>query len=725
MTIRAARFTPEVLLSAPRRSAGVPNADGSKVLYTLSTYSFAEHSGGSEVRVLDTATQESTVLTDAGGSEPNWLGDQVLMLVSGSNGTTDVLVGPVNGFANSNYTAGNIDASASSVKLAALEDGSYAIAFAALAKPDGSLYNAEKAPAPTSSGRLYRAMFVRHWDTWITPNRNAIFYAKLSRGSGNSTSGNTYTMSNPVNALKGTELESPVPPFGGTDHFDISTSGLIFVARDPDLNPATNTKMNVYYSPLTFSETTAPPPVNVSVPGFDGAASSPVFSPNGMSAAFLKMRQNGYESDKNQIFIIPDIGRPDLVVPMLATADGIGQWDRSPSTIAWSHDGQTLYLLAEDLGSVPLWSLPVNTGAGSRLPQLLAKQGSFNSIRPLSTGDVFVSGTSLVDNSAYYLVSPEATGIQRVISSNSRNGTAFGLSRSQVSEVWWPGAANGTRIHAWVFKPSTFKENATYPLAYLIHGGPQGAWEDSWSTRWNPAVFAEQGYVVVAPNPTGSTGYGQAFTDAIQNQWGGLPYEDLVLGWEYISQNMNYVDTDRAVALGASYGGYMMNWIQGHDLGRVFKALVTHDGVFSMAGQMASEELYFPQHEFGGPFWNNTENWLRWDPARFTHNWATPHLIIHSELDYRLTISEGLAAFHLLQAKGVESQFLTFPDENHWVLNRENSLLWHTVVLDWINAHVGLPKYSEQSSNGRALKREADMTSPQDEVVGGIRDLKL
>jgi len=240
-------------------------------------------------------------------------------------------------------------------------------------------------------------------------------------------------------------------------------------------------------------------------------------------------------------------------------------------------------------------------------------------------------------------------------------------------------------------KPSNFKSERKYPLAYIIHGGPQGAWGDQWSTRWNPAVFAEQGYVVITPNPTGSTGYGQGFTDAIRLEWGGKPYEDLVKGFKFIKENLDFVDTDKTVGLGASYGGYMMNWIQGHDFGREFKALVTHDGVFSMAAQLASDEQYFPTHDLGGPYWKVPENWDKWDPVRFTGNWSTPHLIIHNELDYRLTIAEGLAAFNVLQTRGVESLFLTFPDENHWVLKHENSLVWHRTVINWINQHVGLP----------------------------------
>jgi len=267
-----------------------------------------------------------------------------------------------------------------------------------------------------------------------------------------------------------------------------------------------------------------------------------------------------------------------------------------------------------------------------------------------------------------------------------------------------------------VYKPSNFEEGKKYPLALLIHGGPQGAWGDSWSTRWNPAVYAEQGYVVITPNITGSTGYGQAFTDAIRKDWGGAPYNDLVNVMDWVEKNMPEVDMTRAVALGASYGGYMVNWLQGHDLGRRFKALVCHDGIFSFAGGLlATEELYFPFHDLGGTPWyspsgNQTTDdakqafgqtsldaWNKNDPSRYLDHWQTPQLVIHNEKDYRLCISEGLAAFNVLQARGIDSQFLTFPDENHWVLAPENSLVWHKVVLNWINKYVGLPAYCEDN----------------------------
>lgn len=557
----------------------------------------------------------------------------------------------------------------------------------------------------------------------MTENRNAIFLATLKKDD------KKFSLSKLVNALKGSGLESPIQPFGGTDHFDISRNGLVFTAKDPDLNPATHTKTNIY---VVASESFWKADVEseylaniVKVPifGFEGASTSPVWDKEGKSIAFLSMREDGYEADKNQVFIIPNWNNPGWVEHLWATEDGKGAWDRSPQSITWGQD-QQIYLTAEEAGRVNIFTASTDFKKDKK-PTVTVKGGAVSGVTLLKDGSLFLSSTSLIENSLYsilpasasheviadgnhYELPPGSTDADDVsvntypayrmttyVSSNTHNGSTFGLSRRQIDEIRFEGAKKKTYVHAWVVKPSFFKPDKKYPLAYLIHGGPQGAWEDAWSTRWNPAVFAEQGYVVVAPNPTGSTGYGQNFTDAIQGEWGGLPYEDLVKGFEYIKKNVDYVDTNRAVALGASYGGYMMNWIQGHELGRSFKALVTHDGVFSMTAQLASEEIYFPFHDLKGPLWKTPETWAQWDPSRFAGNWATPHLIIHSELDYRLTINEGLAAFNVLQTRGVESQLLTFPDENHWVLKPENSLMWHEVVLDWINGHVGLEKYTE------------------------------
>ena len=685
----------------------MPNLDGTLALFTVSTYSFDSHKKTVEIKVLDIKTGQSNLITnDEKASEPNWLGDgnELIWLREGDKGSTEIIHANTDEIGNT-YVAGVVQGEISDVKLKVLDKGIVAIAVVGKARPNGSLYNPNDDPKIYSSARVYDSLMVRHWDKYVTPNKNAIWYGSLRKSKPHITeSKGRYVLSNLTNALKDTHLESPVPPFGGGDHFDVSSAGIAFVAKDPTLDPAINTKTNFYFLPVSsFSSPPSSSLQKVEVEGLQGASTGPVFSPDGVAAAFLQMKENGYESDKNRVIFIPSIRKPSTAIELLKSSDGKGLWDRSPSVISWSQDGKRLYLQAEENGKGLLFQLdiPIDPRDINQLPSPLTSAGYVSDVRPLSasSASLFVSSTDLVDNSFYTIVDPSTPRDETLISSNSRNGTSFGLSKNQVSDIWFKGSGD-YKVHAWVVKPSNFNESTKYPLAYFVHGGPQGAWGDQWSTRWNPAVFAEQGYVVIAPNPTGSTGYGQAFCDAIQKSWGGLPYEDLVNGFNYIRENLGYVDTSRAVALGASYGGYMMNWIQGHPLGREFKALVCHDGVFSMANQISSDEQYFPNHDLGGPFWAAMETWEQWNPARFTGNWTTPQLVIHSELDYRLPISEGLAAFNVLQERGVQSRFLSFPDENHWVIKEENSLVWHTVVLNFINPFVGLPIYKDEAHQG-------------------------
>ena len=651
--------------------------------------------------MLDISNGESTLITnEEKTSEPNWLGDgnKLVWFKKGAKGVTQLIVGDVDRVGDT-YIAAVVPGPISNLKLKSVADGKLAVAMTGKAKPDGTLSNPENEPKKYTSGLVYDSLMVRHWDKYVTPNRNTIWTGMLYK------SEDRYNLSALTNPLKGTGLGSPISPFGGLDNFDVSSTGIIFVAKDPTLDPALNTKCDFYFVPLgTFSVSShSGKPQKVEVENFEGASTSPVFSPDGRAAAFLKQKKNGYESDKNRIFLVPDLSKLSTVIEVLKSNDGQGSWDRSPSTVSFSGDGKTLYLQAEDTGKGRLYKLnvPATPGDFIDMPEPLTGSGYISDFRPASANStlLFVSSTNLIDNSIYTILDPASPMKEKLVSSNSRNGSSFSLSKDQVSDIWFKGSGD-YKVHAWVMKPSNFSSDNKYPLAYLIHGGPQGAWGDEWSTRWNPAVFAEQGYVVITPNPTGSTGYGQAFTDAITKSWGGLPYEDLVQGFEYIKENLSYVDTSRSVALGASYGGYMMNWIQGQTLGREFKALVTHDGVFSMANQMSSDEQYFPNHDLGGPYWTATEIWEKWNPAKHTGNWSTPHLIIHNELDYRLPIGEGLAAFNVLQERGVPSRFLTFPDENHWVLSEENSLLWHTVVLNWINKYAGLPPYKEEENQG-------------------------
>ncbi|KAI1260986.1 prolyl oligopeptidase [Xylariaceae sp. FL1019] len=675
MTIRATKFTPEVLLSAPRRSAAVPNKSGKLALYTVSQYSFESHSKSYAIKVLDISTGQSTQLLDNPAyTEPTWISENEFILVSSEskdeNVVSQLVVADVKDV-STRHVVLSFKCAVSNLKVKDIGDGTTALALTAPSTPDGHMVDSTKKEDPRSSARVYSKLFVRHWDAYVDKAKSAVFFGALKKddesghyvvqGSGSLT-----------NALAGTKLECPVPNFGGAGDFDIGKKGLVFLSKDPELIDALWTKTDAYYVPLkTFAEETAPFPQIIQTGELLGYSGAPTFSHDGKKLAFTRMRHKQYESDKQRLLLVPDI--EDL-----------------SAVQEFCNDDTELYVTAELNGRNRLFKLPSTPHEAKDLPEPITEHGAVGSVSNLSDREdrLFITTTSLVDNSSYSIIDPKSKD-KSLISSISKEGKSFGLSKNQFDEFWYKGDGD-YQCHALVMKPSNFDPAKKYPLAFLIHGGPQGAWGDSWSTRWNPAIFSEQGYVAVMPNPTGSTGYGQAYTDAIAKNWGGRPYNDLELCFEHIADNLSYVDTENAVALGASYGGYMINWIQGHPLGRKFKALVCHDGIFSTLADWATEELFFVMHDMGGVPWENRELYQKWDPSAFVANWATPQLVIHSELDYRLPIAEGLAAFNALQTKGVPSKFLMFPDENHWVLKPENSLVWHKEVLGWINKYTGL-----------------------------------
>lgn len=726
MTLTATKFTPEVLLSAPRRSPAQPNPTGTKALFTVSTYSFETHKKTSQIRVLDIKSGDSTLLYENSAyNEPVWITDsEFLFLKSAERGSTTLMLADASKPGSDPTQVRTFKGTLSNLRVAPLpEDGAFALACSAPATPSGEMANPENERTSRSSARAYDSLFVRHWDAWVGPERNALWYGRLQRAAKRSSSaggaakeGGEFRLTSSgssqglTNALAGTDLVSPVPPFGGTGDFDVGPRGLVFVARDPSCRPAASyTKSDLYLVPLErFDEAPAPRPRRVETPGLEGYSGSPRFSHCGRKVAFTRMRSRQYESDKTRLVVVEDVATAGRLIgkEVHASEDGEGAWDAKPDAVLWGRDDKELFVTAEEEGRSKVLRVGLEEAAKGELPRALTKEGSISSIAVLDdvgaegtgSGKLFLSGSSLVDSSFYSILDPEAAKLE-VVSSASRNGKTFGLSRAQFDEIWSPGAGGDYDVHSLVLKPSHFDEKKKYPLAFFIHGGPQGEWMDSWSTRWNPAIFAEQGYVVVCPNPTGSSGYGMELQNNITGEWGGRPYNDLVNCFEWIGDNMPYVDTKNAVALGASYGGYMINWIQGHPLGRKFKALVCHDGVFSTLSQWTSEELFFPIHDFGGTLWENREGYEKWDPARFLSEWATPQLVIHSELDYRLPVTEGLAAFNVLQARGVPSRLLVFPDENHWVLKPENSLVWHKEVLGWINRYTGLDKKSSDGTS--------------------------
>lgn len=423
----------------------------------------------------------------------------------------------------------------------------------ALTTPDGDMYWPAAEPKSHTSAKVYTSLFVRHWDAWTTENQNSLWLGELLKKDGKWVLENGLT-----NLLAGTGLSSPVAPFGGTGDFDISATGVVFVAKDPKLNPARYTKSDLYYIPFQKGASSQLAPRMARTGSLRGYTMSPTFSRDGKKVVFLRMKSDQYESDRPRLMIISDISKLDHVGACFeGSFEGNENWESRLEWATWSNDGNELFVAAEKHGRVSLWKLAAD-GSVQQKPQPIFEGGGVIEAKVLGDSScLLVSSKTRVENSRYAVLDPKDKSIKE-ISSSSKHGKSLGLSQSQCSEIWYEGAA-GYPNHALVMTPSHFDKSKKYPLAMLIHGGPQSAWTDDWSTRWNPAIFAEQGYVVVCPNPTGSTGYGQSHVDAIKENWGGTPYQDLVKCFEYLEEELDYVDTDHAVALGASYGGYMIS----------------------------------------------------------------------------------------------------------------------------------------------------------------------
>lgn len=672
-------ITPTQLISAPRRGEAVPNSSGKTAIFRVSQYDFEEHAGSAQWNTLDVQSGKVRLLTDDSNvSEVAWVDDKTILYVNGTNadipGGVELWVTDVKDFTKG-YKAVSIPAPLGNLKIASHENG-ITYLLSGKAYQNGTAYNPESVIEPYSTARVYDQIMVRHWDTWLTDEKPALFSGSLNKSRGK------FTGKGEIKNISG-NFSTPVGPFGGAADYSITPDGktVAFLAKAPELPMANYTASYIYLVP---SDGSAEPeainaPTSEGTPeNARGASATPSFSPDGKFLAYLQMDDADYESDRNKLYVANV--KTGKIQPIAS------DWDRSSASVGWSHNGKTLYLQAEEFGREKMYSLPANADENAE-PKELTTEGYVGSFFALPGEQLLLTNSSLISSSGFYRLDTRSKKSKPLLEPYKIDPELKGLDHSQVSDFWFQG--NETKVHGFMVKPTDFDPSKKYPLAFLIHGGPQSSWANSWSTRWNPAVFADQGYVAVAINPTGSTGYGEKFTDRVQNNWGGTPYEDLVLGFDYVTSEFDFIDGENAVAAGASYGGYMINWIQGHDLGRKFKALVCHDGVFSTLDQYTTEELWFMQHDFNGTLWDNRENYERWDPARHIKEWSTPELVIHNDLDFRLPVSIGLALFNVLQSKGVPSRFLNFPDENHWVLNQENSLVWNKEVLGWINKWTG------------------------------------
>jgi dipeptidyl aminopeptidase/acylaminoacyl peptidase len=511
-----------------------------------------------------------------------------------------------------------------------------------------------RAHAP-ATGVLYKELFVRHWDTWSDERRTQIF--SMSLGEDGVASGV------PVN-ISGRIGDVPGKPFGGREDYAFSPDGAsVAFSVKAAAGEAWSTNFDIYLTPADGS--TPPRDLTADNPAAD---MQPAFSPDGTQLAYVAQERAGFESDRFHLVVLNV--QTGVKRPLTQS------WDRSISSFAWARDGKTVFVTTDHLGQKPLWAVDLASGRASAIT---------------GAGDVesFSVGTSKV----FYLAS-SLGGPADLFSVGLGGGKPAQLTRlnqallderklGEFEQINFPGA-NGENVFGYVVKPADFKRDRKYPVAFLVHGGPQGSFGNAWSYRWNPQVFAGAGYGVVMIDFHGSTGYGQAFTDSISGDWGGKPLEDLKLGLDAALKGNPWMDGDRVCALGGSYGGFMINWIAGQWPDR-FKCLVSHDGIFDNRSMYYStEELWFPEHEFAGPEYQNPAAYAKFNPVDFVGNWKTPTLVIHGQQDYRVPDTQGLAVFTALQRRGVPSELLYFPNENHWVLKPADSIEWYDTVLAWL-----------------------------------------
>jgi len=525
----------------------------------------------------------------------------------------------------------------------------------------------DKIKQSKATGWIYSRIFIRHWDTWKDGRRSHLFVMPVDGGDA-------------VDVMKGMDADTPSKPFGGPEEitFTPEGKGIVFSARNVGAEEPWSTDFNLYLVPVDGSpwhghlgrDSTGWKPVPRCLTEKNKAwDTNPVFSPDGKTLAYLAMTKPGYESDRFRIILR---SWPDGKQRVL-TED----WDRSPSAFCFSNDGKTIYATADNVGQRSLFAVNVKSGK----VKTIVKDGIISS-PSFGAGRIIYGMNNLCSPVELYSVKPDGSGVRSVTNINSGKIAAARMGEyEQFSFAGW----NEETVYCYVVKPIDFNPDKKYPVAFLIHGGPQGSFNNMFHYRWNPQAYAGAGYAVVMVDFHGSTGYGQAFTDSIRDDWGGKPLEDLQKGLAAALERYPWMDGDRVGALGGSFGGYMINLIAGKWPDR-FLCLVNHDG--TLCERMAyfdTEELWFPEWDHLGTPWDNPEGYEKDNPVNFVKNWNTPMLVIHGAFDFRVAETQGLGTFNVLQRLGIPSKLLYFPDENHWVLKPHNSILWHDTVIGWLD----------------------------------------
>lgn len=656
-------FTYRQMLELNRLSDPQASPDGRLVVYAVRATDMDANRGVTSLWIKDLSADgepRRLAISDGGANTARWGADGALYFLSGRSGSSQLWRTDAEGATATQVTDLPTDVNAYRLSGDARRAVVSLSVYPDAADLDASVARAAVEAERKSTGLTYDRMFVRHWDTWKDGTQNHLFALDIGEDG--------RAASAPIWVTRGFDGDTPSKPFGDESEFTFTPDGqaVVFSAREAGQSEPWSTNFDLWLQPLDGGERRNLTAAN------EAWDTGPVFSPDGRTLAWRAMARPGFEADKFSIFLRDmETGRVRQVA---------ANWDRSADSIQWGPDGHTLYVAAQDVGQHRLFAVDSRNGAVTPV----TGPGSVGGYGLTPSGVVYAQAALNESGDLWFKTYLGRETPRRLTRVNPEmQNLAFG----EAEQFTFPGW-NGETVYGYVIKPANYVEGETYPVAFLIHGGPQGSFGNSFSYRWNPQTYAGAGYAVVMIDFHGSIGYGQAFTDSISGHWGDRPLEDLQKGWAFARQRYSFLDGDRACALGASYGGYMINWIasQWPD---AFQCLVNHDGVFDTFNMgFATEELWFTEWENGGTPWENPEGYQRFNPANHVAEWRTPMLVIQGDRDFRVPTTQALSTFTALQRQGIESRLLVFPDENHWVLKPQNSLQWHDEVFGWLDRHL-------------------------------------
>jgi dipeptidyl aminopeptidase/acylaminoacyl peptidase len=655
-------FSVRDMVAMDRVSEPQVSPDGKTIVFALRTTDLEANRGRFDLWMVGTDGTGLRRMTSnaAADTSPRWSPDgSAVYFLSTRSGSSQVWKLAANGGEAIQVTAQPLDVGSFRIS----PDGKN-LAFSAEVFPGKSIDETAKKleddAKKKATGKIFDSVFIRHWDTWADGRRSHLFVMPVAGGSA-------------VDILQSMDADAPSKPFGGTEEYDFTPDGhsIVFSAREAGKTEPWSTNFDLYAAGIDGKSRTNLTEEN------DAWDTQPAFSPDGKTLAYLAMERPGFEADRFRIVLR---SWPDGKARVLTQS-----WDRSPADLTWSSDGKTLYSSADNLGQHSLFAIDAATGA----VRTVVKDGTVASpsvvAGPKGADRIVYSLDTFVMPAELFSINADGTGTRQLTNINRDKVAAARMGKPE--QFTFEGA-NGDTVYAYVLTPADFDATKKYPVAFLIHGGPQGSFGNHFHYRWNAQAYAGAGYAAVLVDFHGSTGYGQPFTDAIRGDWGGKPFLDLQKGLAAAIARYPWLDGDRVAALGGSYGGYMVNWIAGNWPDR-FRCLVTHDGnLDERFAYYATEELWFPEWEHHGTPWENPESYEQQNPVNFVKNWKTPMLVIHGAQDFRVVETQGMATFNTLQRRGIPSRLLYFPDENHWVLKPQNSILWHETVIGWLDQWV-------------------------------------